>query len=1311
MLTAFAAGKATSFLEVTGSGMKDSEISYTISLKPNVTKFSGAILNIEFDPTVLELKNATPVFTLDEDGNTKYNLYGEYVHGFVSGSNRVYAVAYMNNNGVTTGNSEYKHFFNITFKVITNERPSTTVKFTCKEIFTNDDVDNDIRPTDAPQVFKELTFSTLDNPILRSATLLENGIKFEWDAVEGAEEYSVLRKASNEGVWHTIAELGADETSYIDTDVESGVKYTYSAKSGNGYGDSGFYSAGVSQLYLEAATITSVSNVNNSVRITWGAVGGAESYAVYRQDSDNSEWALLEKTASQKLYYEDESVASNNTYKYAVAVENGQVSTQTGLNSVSHRFMAAPIFSESKNIENGIKLSWNSVAGVTSYELYRKLNANDEWQLIKSTDATGYLDEDVTNGTTYIYSLKTVGQDASSSMNIAATVARIEAPVITGVGATGDGVDITWNKVNGATGYTIYRKARGENEWQVAGSVGTGASSYKDTTLNGGYYTYAVVATLNNTESAMTISNTEIYFLCAPKNVVLENTKTGIKISWSGADNAASYQIKRKDAITGEVIILGESKTPYFMDETVENLLSYAYSVTAIDSMGVSSESSAFTIDFCRVVSPEVLSATPETNAITLVWDAISGVESYNIYRKTDGNWSKITTVGADVSSYKDTSVTSGIRYSYTVTAVKNNTESYLVDENSKSATYVNKPSNLKASLTAAGVSLSWQITDDLTNFVVYKRVKGNAEWSTLTKTNSSVTTIHDTAVKSGTTYEYAIQAISNDGTFTSGLSDIKSVTFLSKIATVKVSNIAGGVKVTWSAVKGAKNYIVYRRLTDGTWKTLKKVSASTRSFTDKTAVSNKEYYYTVRAEANGYKSAYQNYPIYHLAAPKITGFDSQIGKGITVKWSKVAGATQYYVYRKTGDSKWKKIGTTKNLLFLDKNVKLGTTYIYMVKANGKNVTSSYYADGWKRQFTPGTPTITSISSSSKAITIKWGKVSGVSGYKLYRKANGDKKWTSIATIKGTSYTDKAIKKNVKYIYTIKSYKGKVLSLYNKTGWSGAVLSASSVKIANASTGVKVSWSKNNAATSYIVYRGTYDAVNKKWSSWKNMGTIKASKTSWVDTSAQSGTTYRYTVKTVCGSCKSSVKASAGLLYLKMPKVTISNASNGITVKWTQALQSKGYIVYRAQYNTKTKKWSSWETMVKTKSSANSWVDKSVKSGVTYKYTVKAFSGKTTSTNASSSSLKYLSTPQLVNAFRTAEGIVVTYQQVAGAEGYRIYRKTDDTSWAKIADVKGKGTVNYTDNTVDENTSYTYTVKAFSGKHFSYYDKNGVSCK
>ena len=83
---------------------------------------------------------------------------------------------------------------------------------------------------------------------------------------------------------------------------------------------------------------------------------------------------------------------------------------------------------------------------------------------------------------------------------------------------------------------------------------------------------------------------------------------------------------------------------------------------------------------------------------------------------------------------------------------------------------------------------------------------------------------------------------------------------------------------------------------------TLKTVSSSVTSYTDKAAESGRSYYYTVRAVADGYRNAYQNYPIYYLAAPKITKFDSQVGKGITIKWADVLGAEKYYVYRKTSN-------------------------------------------------------------------------------------------------------------------------------------------------------------------------------------------------------------------------------------------------------------------------------------------------------------------------------------------------------------------------------------------------------------------------
>ena len=1311
-LTAFASGAQTSFFDVKSTGMKNSEISLIINLKPNVVRFNGAILNIEFDTSVLELKSATPVYSKDAEDNDVLSIPGVYTNGFKKGSDNVYTVAFMNTAGISTGNSEYRDFFKVTFKVITDARPETSVRFYCKEYSSDDDVNNEIRPSDERVLIKEEVFSTLDNPTPLSAELMENGIMFRWEAVEGAEEYTVLRKADNVGVWVALKEVTDGQTAYLDQDVESGVTYTYSAKCGNGYGDSGFFSSGVSQLYLKAAKITLVSNVNNMVRLMWTKVSGAESYLVYRQTQGSSKWELIDKTASERLYYEDKTVVSNTTYKYAVATENGTVTSIIGSGSVSHIFLASPEFVEVKNTSNGVSLSWNFVGGAHNYEVYRKTEVTKAWQLITTTTEKNYLDTDVVNGKTYFYTVKAVNNNTSSSYNTSATIAFLASPVLTSLESVADGVVINWQGVDGATGYNIYRKSNTESEWQSVGNINNATTTFKDATAEGGYYDYAVTATIGESESPRATIDYSVYFLSSPKNISVSNVMDGLKVSWEPSKNAEYYIIRRITNNSGISEVLAEVSVTSFTDIWVDNLSAYSYSITAVDKNGLGSIGNPYTNSFPRILPPLVESVIPETNSITVTWNKVTGVDYYNVYRHTDGNWVKMATVENTSDSYKDTDVNSGVKYYYTVTAVMDSTESYIGEENTKSATYVNLPSELSASLTATGVSLSWKITDDLTDFVIYKRIKGQSEWSVLKTISSDVTTYLDTAVSSGVTYEYAIKTVSEDGTFESELSEIKSVVFLSKVSGVKLKNTVDGVKISWSKVKGAENYIIYRRLENGTWVTVATVSGSKTSYKDKKAESGKTYLYTVRALTDDYRSAYQNYKIYFIAAPKITKFDSQISKGITIKWADVHGAEKYIVYRKNGSSGWKKIGTTTNLLFLDKNVKLGTTYIYTLKAVSKegNV-STYYTDGFKRQFTPGTPTGGNVLNSANAIKVSWNKVSGATGYIVYRKASNSTKWSKLATVKGTSYMDKNVKANIRYTYTIKAYKGKVNSLYNTTGWSGAILSAPSAKIANASKGVKVSWNKNSAASGYTVYRSIYDAVNKTWSSWKNMGTVKADKLSWVDKSAQSGSKYRYTIRAVCGNCKSGYKASNSVLYLKEPKVTVSNVQDGINVKWTQALQAKSYKIYRSQYNEATGKWSSWKNISTAKYSKSSWVDKSVVSGVTYRYTVRTVNGKWLSSYTASKSMKYLETPELLSAFKTAEGNVINYQQVDGAEGYRIYRKTADTSWATIADVKGNDNVSFIDSAAEEKVEYIYTVKAFSGSHFSYYDKKGIICK
>ena len=99
-------------------------------------------------------------------------------------------------------------------------------------------------------------------------------------------------------------------------------------------------------------------------------------------------------------------------------------------------------------------------------------------------------------------------------------------------------------------------------------------------------------------------------------------------------------------------------------------------------------------------------------------------------------------------------------------------------------------------------------------------------------------------------------------------------------------------------------------------------------------------------------------------------------------------------------------------------------------------------------------------------------------------------------------------------------------------------------------------------------------------------------------------------------------KSSSSLLYLAQPTVTVKAVSNGVKVNWTQSTGATSYTVYRSEYNAKTKKWSGWKSISTAKADKKSFVDKTTKTGVKYRYTVKAVNGKVASTYKASGSVK-----------------------------------------------------------------------------------------
>lgn len=89
-----------------------------------------------------------------------------------------------------------------------------------------------------------------------------------------------------------------------------------------------------------------------------------------------------------------------------------------------------------------------------------------------------------------------------------------------------------------------------------------------------------------------------------------------------------------------------------------------------------------------------------------------------------------------------------------------------------------------------------------------------------------------------------------------------------------------------------------------------------------------------------------------------------------------------------------------------------------------------------------------------------------------------------------------------------------------------------------------------------------------------------------------------------------------------------------------------------------------------------------------------------------------LSEPSLTSAVNTNEGIQLTWDEVANAEGYFLSRKTSTETWQIIATLTDTNTLSYLDTQVVAGTSYSYRLQAYyaSGDDLSSFSSS-KSCR
>lgn len=161
----------------------------------------------------------------------------------------------------------------------------------------------------------------------------------------------------------------------------------------------------------------------------------------------------------------------------------------------------------------------------------------------------------------------------------------------------------------------------------------------------------------------------------------------------------------------------------------------------------------------------------------------------------------------------------------------------------------------------------------------------------------------------------------------------------------------------------------------------------------------------------------------------------------------------------------------------------------------------------------PATPKMKLIRNEVKGLSVTWASVEGAKSYRVYRRGAGDKYWTYITTVTGTSYLDTKATTGNYWRYTVRAvgqtglYSGYENGIYIKRVDTPAMK-----KLTNTANGINVTWSSVSNAKEYRLYRRGAGETT-----WTYIATVTG--TSYLDTAVKNanGQYFRYTVRAVDG--------------------------------------------------------------------------------------------------------------------------------------------------------------------------------------------------
>ncbi len=423
-----------------------------------------------------------------------------------------------------------------------------------------------------------------------------DSITVKWGPVSFAAGYEVWRSTAYNGTYKKI--LTTSQTVSTDSGLVPRTTYFYMV---NAYCVSGSTTThGIQSTIAYATPALQIPSVSasakgyDSIHISWSRVPGASGYQVYRSTSKDGRYSYV--TATGSTSYTNTRLNTGTTYYYKVCAYRYAGSVKA-LGNLSESASATPLLGTVTNPKaqmasvTGIKVTWNSVAGRSGYEIWRSTSPNTGYSLIKSTSSTYLNNTSLTPNINYYYKIRayrTVNRvrvygNFSGTVNATPVFNSVTGTVATKYNATS--IKIKWNAVAGRKGYEIWRSTSADGGYSLIKSTTTTSLTDMNLATNTAYY-YKVRAycLVNGTRCYSNYSNTSSAtpVLAKVTSVTVSIYRPAkLRVTWSSVYGRTGYEVWRSTSEDSNFVMAVSTISTAYYDADVKTGITYSFKIRA----------------------------------------------------------------------------------------------------------------------------------------------------------------------------------------------------------------------------------------------------------------------------------------------------------------------------------------------------------------------------------------------------------------------------------------------------------------------------------------------------------------------------------------------------------------------------------------------------------------------------------------------------------------------------------------------------------------------------------------------------------